>query len=208
MDGKVKINDKESSLAELSKSHNIPYRVLYDRIHRYNMDLDSALRKPYIAKTYKIYTYRGVRGNLGYLFRYFDKPYQAAYRKIKKGMSIEEVFNSNLRSSSKNIVYTYRGISGSLRYLCRCFNKKYYTIVDRIKKGMSIEEAFDTPLCGMCPNRGKIYTYKKISGNLMYLCEYFNKNYNTIVGRINKGFSLDEAFETPIKQKKYKRRGF
>ena len=44
-----------------------------------------------------------------------------------------------------------------------------------------------------------ITTYKDVEGNHVYLCNYFHKDYNVVMNRIRKGYSIQEAFEIPRK---------
>lgn len=47
----------------------------------------------------------------------------------------------------------------------------------------------------------KSYTYKGVTGSLKEICKKFNVNYSTVCNRRSKGMSLEEAIETPFKNK-------
>ena len=50
---------------------------------------------------------------------------------------------------------------------------------------------------GFCLPKGKLYTYKGVTGTLQYLCEVFKKDYKLVYGRISKGVPLEQAFDAP-----------
>ena len=102
-------------------------------------------------------------------------------------------------------IYTVNGFTGNLKEIAKRFNVDHLTLCRRMNKlGWSIEKAVNTPVIKRKENGIKICTINGFTGNLKEIAEHFNINYRTLCSRINKGMSIEDAVNIPIKDDEIK----
>ena len=140
----------------------------------------------------KVYTVNNFAGNLKQISERFKINYGTLYRRINmQGMSIEEAVNTPIGE-----FYTVNGFTGNLNQIAKRFNLNYGTLRSRInKQGMSIEEAVNTPV-------EEIHIVNGFTGKLKQIAERFNINNSTLRDRVNKGWSIEDSVNTPVKEQK------
>lgn len=153
-----------------------------------------------------IFNYKGFTGNLSQISEEFNFNYIVLYKRIKKGMSIEEAIETPIKTNKKYEIY-YNGkhynnykelyndysdqIDVSYGVFFRRINKYHYSIEDAIKlKNKS--------------NSRTTFSYNGFTGTLYALCKEFHKKSTTIRRRLDEGMSIEEAMEyNPKRKDKY-----
>lgn len=168
----------------------------------------------------KEYTYKCHRGTLEDLIALTGNkltPNQVKLR-MDRGFTLEEALKQKVpRKRHVRKPYTYNGFTGSLKQIHELSGTtvKYGTFIVRVRTGYTIEESLNPKLgCNQNKgnqnkgnrskskqNNGKKYTFKGVTGTLKELWEFSGTPlaYSTIINRLQKGYTLEEAFYKNLK---------
>ena len=100
-----------------------------------------------------------------------------------------------------NRIETYNGVTDTVANLCRIFNKNYGLVNGRLQKGKSIQEAMDNPK-GYSTIRSKFITYNGETHTIKEWTDILGFKKNTLNERLRMGWSIEKAFNTPVRRKK------
>lgn len=163
----------------------------------------------------KEYTYKGRRGTLQDLIAFTGNKLTLNQVKgrMDRGFTLEEALEQKVpRKRHVRKPYTYNGFTGSLKQIHELSGTtvKYGTFIVRVRNGYTIEESL-IPKLGSDKNKGKQskskqnngkkYTLNGVTGTIKDLWESSGTSlaYSTIINRLNKGYTLEEAFYRNIK---------
>ena len=88
----------------------------------------------------------------------------------------------------------------SIKDACKYYNLNYSTVYTRmVRKGYSIEDAIkDIINIEILPNNKPVILKNKNFDSITAACKYYNLNYSTITSRLDRGWSIEEAFNKVI----------
>lgn len=185
---------------ELAKHEGVLPRVLLNNL-RSGMSVDDAVRA---AKEYKQreIVYEGVAyPSLTALCCAKKVPYYAVLHRLSVGWDFERAINTPVMPSDSSL--EYKGVRyAGIKTLARAVGMNASTLHDRLKRGWTIEEAVETPLGERIktPRGTTRVSYKgKEYASVKDLCGALGVNYQTISSRLAKGWTIEQAVETPIK---------
>lgn len=88
--------------------------------------------------------------------------------------------------------YTVNGITGTITELSNYYGVNHNTVRTRLRKGLTLDKALsDSPLGS--PSYPEEFVVKGVKGSLKNLSNHFGINYSTLMRRVSKGMSLEEA---------------
>lgn len=194
------------SRPEICKHFGINYQTICKRIERTGKSFEEVIATPVRKRSLdiekKIYTHQDFSGTLPEVCKHFNVSYRAILNRLQVGISLEKAIETPIKARNK--IYTYKEFSGNLKDICNYFKMEYNTITDRMRRGMSLEDAMDQGKTSRKSRKDiKIYTYKEFSGSLPEICKHLNINIKlcTVYRRMEKGMSLEEAIETPVRKR-------
>ena len=187
-------------LKEYCKEHNICYGTIINRINRRGFSLEEAINIPIrnTEKENKENDHKNKYFYDGKPLKEYCKEHNICYGtiviRINKGLSLEEAIKKPINQATKNF---YKGMS--VRKYCKENNINYSTVGYRINMGWSIEDAINT-------NKKEAYKigqkkHKKYFYNGMSVIDYCKKKnipYRTVLRRIQKGWNIEDALNTPF----------
>lgn len=139
--------------------------------------------------------------------RYFGIPLYSVHNRLKRGRSIEEVFQKG-ELKRKSRLFRSIEVAGlkfeQLKEACEYFDLDYAKASYRLRKNWTIEQVFgiDPPPQNTAKNAPKTYSFKgKIYGSAKELASEFGVSANNFTRRLSEGWSLEEALE--LVEKKY-----
>ena len=93
-------------------------------------------------------------------------------------------------------------IFNSISEACKYYNLPYETISTRLRLGWSVKRAFSTKINTKKSGRRQITLHGKTYKSVSEACKYYNLSYTAILNRLNRGWSVEKAFEVDIKPPK------
>ena len=133
--------------------------------------------------------------------RYFGIPLYSVHNRLKRGRSIEEVFQKGelKRKSSSFISINVSGLKfEQLKDACEYFDLDYQKARYRLRRKWSLEQVFgiDLPPPNTAKNAPKTYSFRgKKYGNAKTLANEFGISADKFTRRLSQGWSLEEALE-------------
>ena len=96
----------------------------------------------------------------------------------------------------KGILITLEGKTfDSIKEACEYYNISYSTISNRLNRGWTIEEAFGLTNKENKHGKKPITIQDNVFKSLAEACRYYNLSYNIVSNRLNRGWTIEEAFE-------------
>ncbi len=130
------------------------------------------------------------------------KPSKLYYR-LQIGIPIDKAVSSDLSFPSKAKMHTVNGFTGNMDQIAEKFGISKCTIATRMSLfGKTLEETVNTLINENC--KGIIYTVNGFTGNINQIAKHFGINYATLYKRLRGGASIEEAVNTPVKERKKK----
>lgn len=96
-----------------------------------------------------------------------------------------------------DIPYTYRGETRLLSEWGRELGINYTTLCARVKRGVAGDNLFEPVQPYRLGRIGKTYEIDGHKGILRELAKIYDMSYTTVVGRLNRGYSLEDALKKP-----------
>lgn len=129
---------------------------------------------------------------------FYNKDIDMAKHLLYAGFPLKEIFDNksitNIKNNCKPI--TVRGKRyESLSQACAYYHLNSQNVRQRLKKGWSVEEAFELVKRKRNVNGKEITVNSRTFETTKEACKYFNLNYNAVMNRLHKGWTLEEAFE-------------
>jgi len=130
---------------------------------------------------------------------YHNMNYDTVFARIQKGMTVEDAFNVPVRLNNTPI--TVNGETyNSIKEACKDLNMNYGTVLARIQRGMTVEGAFNVPV-RLNNTPITVNVNGKTYNSLAEACKDLKMNYDTVFARIQKGMTVEDAFNAPIGSK-------
>ena len=141
--------------------------------------------------------------------RYYNLNYSMVWNRLNKGWTIEEAFGlieKEFHHHRKEITLngkTFNSIIEATKY----YNLNTNLVQKRLSRGWTNEEAF-----GLVKRKGKrkygnkrkqITIEGRTFNSINEAVKYYNLNYNKVWSRLNKGWTIEEAFELVQRKRKY-----
>ena len=209
---------KKGTISELIAltGGSLTYKKVHSRLQSgYTIEEALSPTKLKYHRPPKEYTYKGHRGTLEDLIALTGNkltPNQVKDR-MNRGFTLEEALKQKVpRKRHVKKPYTYNGFTGSLKQIHELSGTtvKYGTFLVRVRNGYTIEESLTPKLGGnknkgnrskSNQNNGKKYTLNGVTGTIKDLWESSGTSlaYSTIINRLNKGYTLEEAFNKNLK---------
>ena len=121
-----------------------------------------------------------------------------SYR-LRKGYTVEQAVETPLKRKKHEIVY--KGIKyNNIKELCNYLDIPYTTVLNRVNTGYTIEQAIETHIINHNKPKKTIINGKEYL-SLSEACKDLDKNYSTINGRIQLGYTAEQALSMPDKEK-------
>lgn len=126
--------------------------------------------------------------------------------RISREWSFEDALTTPIGESEKNQenyhLITYKGITKTVTEWAQYYNMSVTTLFGRINEAnWSIEKALTT-LVGESAGNSNLITYNGKTKNLLEWSEEYNISHSTLITRINRGWPIEKALTTPIKELK------
>ena len=137
--------------------------------------------------------------------KYYNLALGTVNARLNRGWSIEEAFGLVERKNESFKPITVNGKTfKSIAEACRYYNLDYKTVLQRFCNyghGWSIEEAFGLVERKEKPRKGnEVILEGKTFPTIKEACKYYNLNYNTIYGRLDKGWTVEDAISVPVRE--------
>jgi uncharacterized protein YjcR len=97
-----------------------------------------------------------------------------------------------------NVMLTYKGETMPIATMARKYGIPKKVFDARIRRGWSAEKAVETPLDAV-PENSKLITYNGETMPLVDICEKYNLPYMPTHTRLRRGWSVEDAIETPFR---------
>ena len=167
--------------------HGLNYNTVMNRINGLGWSVEKAIQKE-VREDYSL----GGLSLLEYCKRNGLNYATVSGRINRFGYSVEEAIKIPVKEQIRKEI-TYAGMS--IYKYCEKHGISYDVVRNRIEKmGWEVEKAITTPVEERKKRENRIYKGK----NLKEYCRDNDLPYTTVLGRIQKGMSVEEAVETPI----------
>ena len=191
------------TISDLCRYYNKTLSSVQYRIKK-GLSLEEALSTGNSDKIDRIeYNVKGLVGTIPQLSKKFGISSTSVYHRLEKGMSLEDALLTKPRVVKKDTKeYCVNGVTGSLKELSKYFNIRYETVKGRIRLGYSVEDALLTPAREWKIGWSSIlHTVDGVTGTVEDLDRYFDISFYTVKGRLDRGWSLEDALSKPIIEK-------
>lgn len=187
------------TLPEIAEHFGINYDTLMHRL-RQGASLEEAISSLQINKIYNI---KGYSGTLPEIAEHYDIKLGTLRTRLQRGMSLEEALGvsvSTRKGEGANKQYNVNGFTGTLHEIAEHFEVKYTTLINRLRKGWSLEDAILPPM--IPPTKvAKQYSVMGVKGTLKEIAKHFDIKYDTLLDRLHRGLSLEEAVLVPVQKR-------
>ena len=189
------------SIREAAKYYNMAEDLISTRL-RHGWSIEEAFELKYRNDNCKLVTLEGKTfKSVTEAAKYYNIDGYIIRNRLRYGWSIEEAFGLVEKKSNYNgIEITINGKTfNSIKEAAKYYKLDPSTVHNRLKSGWTIEEAFkDVDLEE--PKYSNLTVFGKTFKNIAELSKYYNINYNTVYGRLDKGWTVEDAISIPVRE--------
>ena len=127
--------------------------------------------------------------------RYYNLNYKKVSTRLNRKWTLEEAFEIVERKSNHKKPIVVKGKKfKSVREACRYYNIQYPIVYSRLKNNWDLELAITLPICREMDGIPVIVDNKSFI-SIAQACRYYNLDYDKVMKRIDKGWTIGEVFE-------------
>ena len=184
-------------IVEAAEYYNINYGVIYRRLEN-GWSIEDGVSIPVkegvVGKTITVGNNEFV--SISEAARYYNLDNGKIYYRLKNGWTIDEAFELVKKEKATIKPIIVEGVSyKSITEACKHYNLDPKRIIYRLNNGWSVEEAFGFVEKEKIVEPITITVEGRTYNSIAEACKHYNLRSGKVYGRINRGWSIEEAFE-------------